>query len=555
MNRPKWQFPRNEANENEGPHDVGVTHFMANREESIIRETIQNSLDAQSDPNRPVEVEFKIDSIPTSTFDASELADALRAAADSPHNNDKEYEEQFNRAHRLLRRNEEGSLDILKITDSNTTGADDEPRPNGAPSKWEALTKGTGSNEKDQRDAAGSYGLGKFAAFAVTDLRTVLYSVAYKSNSQLHRRFQGKAILVSHERGGRRFRRIGYLGAADFWPLKDSEVPRPFRLQAPGTALYILGYEAKSGWKQTGVNAAIKHFFHAVVHGKLKVAFDMDDVKEVAADNVLDLATSNKVDEKTSRFVKVSGLEPVGHTAINGIGKVSLRIQIYEDSPGRREIALIRDAGMMITDNAKDMNIRGLGRFPQHWKGFTAIIECLSFGKPSLLRDSESPQHNKISLDYIVDPTRKTEAKQRLAELGQWCYGRIAELAEPVLSETENAQEVAQYLHVEDEGEQGKRGNARGEHDREGVTVTSPYQSNQAPPHIRLRGSRSRARVVTPGSGTASGGSDGPVNPEPPSRSGPRRPRTVTPVPTSICPSTFSYRRPEPHAFRYRCVR
>lgn len=227
-----WQFPANDPNEIEGPNDPGITHFMNDRQESIIRETIQNSLDAQADAARPVRVNFDHHKISTASFGAADLARALRAAANSTHLNDDEYAAQFERGAKALNRIGGGSLDCLRIVDSNTTGADDKPRPKGAPSKWEALTKGTGSNAKDQKDAAGSFGLGKFAAFAATNLRTVLYSVAYASDDgQLHRRFQGKTILVSHERDGRRLRKTGYFGKDGFRPAKDTDVPRPFMLQ------------------------------------------------------------------------------------------------------------------------------------------------------------------------------------------------------------------------------------------------------------------------------------------------------------------------------------
>ena len=226
-----WQFPANDPNEIEGPNDPGITHFMNDREESIIRETIQNSLDAQADTARPVNVNFDHHKIPAAYFGAADLARALRAAANSTHLNDDEYAAQFERGAKALNRIGGGSLDCLRIVDSNTTGADDKPRPKGAPSKWEALTKGTGSNAKDQKDAAGSFGLGKFAAFAATNLRTVLYSVAYASDDgQLHRRFQGKTILVSHERDGKRLRKTGYFGKDGFRPAKDTDVPRPFML-------------------------------------------------------------------------------------------------------------------------------------------------------------------------------------------------------------------------------------------------------------------------------------------------------------------------------------
>ena len=517
-----WKFPSNEANEIEGPNDPGITHFMGQREESIIRESVQNSLDAQRNAGSPVQVALSLEKVATSLFDGSGLAGAIRAAADSTHYDDDAYRKQFERGYRLLRRVGVGSVDCLRIIDSNTTGADDEPRPNKAPSKWEALTKGTGSNAKDQRDSAGSFGLGKFAAFAATDFRTVLYSVAYESHGDLRRRFQGKSILVSHKVRGKEFRKTGYLGDANFMPVTDTDVSRPFRLAEPGTALYILGYKRPEGWQKTSIRTAIKHFFHAIVRGKLEMTVDG---KRVDAKTVAELTKSLKVGAKTSDFVNVSQLAPVAETEIDGIGKVSIRIQVDDDKPGKRNIALVRDAGMMLTDNPRDMNLTGVGRIPQHWKGFTAIIECLSHGKPSLLRDSESPQHNRISEEYITDPDRRREAVQRLRELGQWCRDQIEVLAEPASSNGDNANEVAKYLPVEDDdGEQG----ASGENGRRGIEITAPIQSLRAPPRARVSGRGTRGPVNTLGNGTVEDPPDGPPKNPPDQPSNKRRRRTVT---------------------------
>ena len=44
----EWQFPPNVAGEVEGHNDAGISHFTDNREVNLIRESIQNSLDARA---------------------------------------------------------------------------------------------------------------------------------------------------------------------------------------------------------------------------------------------------------------------------------------------------------------------------------------------------------------------------------------------------------------------------------------------------------------------------------------------------------------------------
>ena len=486
-----WQFPRNEANEIEGPNDSGLTHFRSNPEESIIRESIQNSLDARETEARPVLVSFEVKPIPTSEFAADSLASSLDASIHSPHNDDA-HSEHFRRGFNRLRRERGGSIDCLQIIDSNTTGAEDIPRPNGAPSKWQALTKGSGASFKEQKDAAGSFGLGKFAAFAATNLRTVLYSTAWNVNGTRHHRFQGKTILVSHkDSNGLWLSSSGYLGAPKFQPLHDDSVPRMFRMRHPGTALYIPGYEASRDWQNITTCTVIKHFFHAIIHKHLEVNVDAQRVKASTINNYIP-----RTDKQTSNFVRVSQIDPIVENDFEGIGHVTLRIEVSDDlSDRRREIALVRDAGMMITSN---LRLRGLGRFPTHWRGFTVIVECLSRGEPSLLRDAESPRHDDISTGYIPDPDRKKEAEKRFEELGRWCYDRIRERAEIQSSEdTENANELAKYLELP--GSKGENADSPLDGSQAEI-VTVPIQSNRAPRRSRrISGTRANREILGKG--------------------------------------------------------
>ena len=510
-----WQFPPNDAGEIEGPNDPGISHFTDQRDINLIRESIQNSLDARAG-DEPVKVECSLLDVPASAFEASQLRDILGYAIGSPHNDDKG-REQFNRGARLLDYNRQ--LITLCIKDSSTTGADDAPRTVGAPSKWEALTKGSGSPVKEQKDAAGSFGLGKHSAFAVTDLRTVLYSTAWRNANRLNRRFIGKAILVSHTDSSRKLRRrTGYLSAGSYAPLKDNNVPYTFELKEPGTAIYIPGYELASnlgsiGWQRQSIATAIDNYFHAIIHRNLVVA--VGD-KEVNADNISEqynaLATSERL-PRTINFIRVSKLGPVATAYFTGIGTVSLRIQVYDDQKAKvREIALVRDSGMMITAERRDMSL-GLGGIPQLWRGFTVIIECISEpDKSSYIRDSESPKHDKLSVDYIDDPERRRQARARFQEMGQWARSQIESVAGLYVPESDDyVDELAKFLPIYDDN--GKPGDL----DKPAtVSITAPRQSRNAGggagllagEHGGRRGGRRRAKKEggSGGSGGRGGG-------------------------------------------------
>lgn len=489
-----WQFPRNDSDETEGPNDGGISHFTSDRMANVIRECIQNSLDARDDQSRPVKVEIDLTTLSSESFAAKSLERSLLAAVESPHN-DAPHKRQFEQGAEFLNQARAG-VKTLKITDSNTTGADDNLRMDGAPSKWESLTKSTGLSVKDQPDAAGSFGLGKHAPFAATDIRTVLYSTTWKTgDGQLHRRFQGKAILVSHQgEAGEKYRKTGYLGD-NYAALTDNNVPADFRLNEPGLAIYIPGYESDADWEQESRKTVIDHFFHAIIHGGLEA--------EIAGNLVSkEKINQYEVSPRTADFIRVSQAPPVAETNIPDIGHVVLRLQATDN---RRRIALVRDAGMMITDVPREMKIPGTVRLPSHWRIFTAIIECRSEGQPSVLRESESPSHTSISTQQISDRNRRNRANAALKELGSWCREQIRLLVEPAPSEDiVNAAGIARYLSIEDkEGDQPgiQEGRNRGKGIGE-VEVTVPQQTNRPPPGNYAGQGR---RVATQGRG---GGDD-----------------------------------------------
>lgn len=509
-----WQFGLNDTKDVEGPNDAGIAHFTDDRSKNLIRETIQNSLDARAGDN-PVRVDFTFLDLSKPTFDGARLSQILGYAISSAHN-DEGGREQFRKGKEFLDYNQE--IITLCIKDSNTTGAEDVPREGGAPGKWQALTKGTGSPQKEQKDAAGSFGLGKHSAFAVTYLRTVLYSSTWIADSRVNHRFIGKAILVSHEDGeGKLRRRIGYLSGSDYEPLSDGQVPSRFRLRRPGTAIYIPGFQlgnnGRPGWQTESIGTAIENYFHAIVHGNLVLAFGD---REVNPSNIGQLYTTRTYGDRASRtvnFIRVSQMGPVAKQTFDGIGEVALRVLVHEDPKSKvREIALVRDSGMLITDRANDMALR-LGRIPPAWSGFTAIIECKSNpGESSFIRDSESPKHDRLSVDYIEDPARKRLARVALHEVGAWVRQQMQELAGPAETGPDDVlDEFSSFLGVPDQ-------NREADPDKPAdVVITGLKQANNPGGGAGLyagdlgarRRNRGRTSGGNRGGGDVSGGREG----------------------------------------------
>ena len=120
---PQWKFAPNSMGESEGPNDPGISTFTNDRAGALVREFLQNSIDARKSENEPVVVSFSLEDIPTDNLDLDRLADSIRASCDSP-DNDKRHKAQFSRGLNALKKSiENDRIPALVVLDSNTTGA------------------------------------------------------------------------------------------------------------------------------------------------------------------------------------------------------------------------------------------------------------------------------------------------------------------------------------------------------------------------------------------------------------------------------------------------
>lgn len=495
----KWKFEENQAGAIEGPAHPGMAHFTGDRETSIIREAIQNSLDAEApDGTGPVVVNFQHKMLDGALLATDSLARHIQYAIDSPHNEEK-YLPGFESAKGLLGGG--GSpIETLCITDSNTTGATD-IKNNNRPTFWETLTKGEGLTNKPQKDAAGSFGIGKFASFVATPLRTVLYNTAFSENGHLRQRFMGKAILVSHKgKSGTQYKRVGYLGKG-FDSLKNDKVPVELKLKKPGTSIHIPGYSFSGEleeWEKRGIDIVLSNYFHAIIHGGLEV--NVGDSKINA--NTYKHYLQDIQDKMVRNYVGVSLQAPVDRFTADDVGEISIRIEVDKETRNKK-IALVRDAGMLITTDRKYIFPK-LAMLPTHWWGFTAIIECKSKGE-ALLRQAESPRHDQISIDNISDEKLRKKAKGLFDEIGRWCYQVIKDFVEPDPgSDSESVDELAEFLPIEgDESQDTGQDNPNNQGD---PIVTNPVQSLRAPwrPKKTKSKKQNKQPTETPGKGDTS---------------------------------------------------
>lgn len=237
-----------------GVNDAGIETFSADALSSLVRESIQNSLDAKIDGmDEPVIVDFSMFNISQSEFPDGEafqiiLSKCLQSNAEEP-----QARQFFEKAISLF----QVPIRVMRISDHNTIGlrGADECKKGSA---WSRLVKKSGSSNKDD-DSGGSFGIGKSSAFACSDFRCVLYSSKDDSIPAVHSTI-GVARLVSFEQSEEDWTTgIGYYSEDN----RLVAIPEMLSLDPSyqrsdsGTDVYILGSSIEEG--------AIPEIIHAVL--------------------------------------------------------------------------------------------------------------------------------------------------------------------------------------------------------------------------------------------------------------------------------------------------
>lgn len=422
MVKPTLEFLRNEAGEAEGLGDAGIETFRDAPYASCAREAGQNARDAAD--TLPVRMSFDLVDVPTAELPAFDrLRDALEACSRESRQ-DKE-QEFFRNALTMADRER---IPVLRIADSNTKGLSGPPEKPGTP--FHALLKGSGVTAKDAAESLGSFGIGKNASFAVSDLQTVFYSSAYRDGGAIAFAAQGKVKLISHtDFEGQLRRATGYWGDPDgFGPVKDQRVvPTWMRRQEPGTSVFSVGFRESPTWVDQITCSLAANFFCAIHRGEME--FEVDSGRRRLNPNTLEPLFSDPDIEKAAENMGqhadlgfagelyrclVSDASESRQIEIEGLGTINARVLAQEGLP--RRVGFVRN-GMLITDNLRNFG-QPLQRFPGS-RDFIALVEPASPEAVRLMKQLENPAHNAFSSERISDPQRRKAAGRAMRKLGQ----------------------------------------------------------------------------------------------------------------------------------------
>ena len=412
----------------------GIATFDDLQPAAVVRELIQNSLDAARTAGvKPAKLQFKV-------------TRAHRKDVPGMRN----YEETFKKAVRTHRSQIEGpakqvidritnelkknEIDVLSVLD-NGIGLD------------EQLTNALLSDGLSYKgsDATGTYGNGHSTAIPASNLRYVLYGGVTKGGSRI---CSGHAVLASHkdEDGKKPRDGNGYL-VKDFKSdpnimfdcATGSYIPKLIANNLDtienefghGTAVIIPAFnnlmEKDNIWEMVS-HSASANFFAAIANGELEVSVEIDRRK--TDDNIWELKKQNLKQrlivhsgkKAAAKFLNGNLAYEAYQTYISqnprkvqtkhGIAEVRIRYV----STGNTRVHLCRN-GMWITDKIPIFARKFADRIP-----FNAVVSLSAKDGGNLhklMRDAEGPLHNEVLLKRL-DKSRRRQCTEALQEIVDW---------------------------------------------------------------------------------------------------------------------------------------
>lgn len=458
MDNLSWNVVSTGGGDIDGLNNSMIEHFTGNYNYFLAREIIQNSLDAKrKGPTNslPVQVVFRLEYLTSASFPGF---DELVKVIESSKKFWKHHAEtlQFlNKAERCLHQKQ---IPFLRISDFNTTGlsGSDADLEGG----WFNLVRSTGASSKSAGEG-GSFGIGKGAPFAASDLRTVFYST---KNEKAESAFQGKAELVSFkDESGDVKRGVCSFGVNQKSVRKLEIIPEKFWRQIQGTDIVIAGYKVTGDWVEDLLKSILRNFWYAIHCKDLEVEIELSIIN---FENLSEYLVKYFANEPFKDYVEptgnplqyylavVQGQELGKGQKLKNLDECKFFFKLIESH--MNYVAMLRRSHMVIY--SRRFNFPG---------NFAGVFICDNEKGNLELRKMEPPAHDKW------DPKRhKENGESIMNELTNFVRGCLEKMKQSESFGILEIPELQKYLPF-DEGDESGGSNGAVYTGKEGKTETS----------------------------------------------------------------------------------
>ena len=422
-----WNFPSNNNGQIMGISEAGIETFKGSLISSLTREICQNSLDAFESDKKPVIIEFELHKIKNTDVPGyAELKDAmLKCARFWRKQNNIKTANFFDKAVEIMNKN---YIRVLRVSDYNTKGLTGSDKLYNTP--WQNLVKSNGVSDKGS-SAGGSFGIGKSAPFACSDLRTVFYRTLDENGL---RASQGVSKLVSFlDDKDDITAGIGYYGEVD----KNTSVKYIQELEninvrnEKGTDIFIIGFLNEESWKKNLIVELLESFLLAILDGNLEVIIEGEVINKDTIESFIKKYENDlKYAGSYFKVIKSKDTEIIT-TNFENMGTVELKVLIQDKLP--RNVLISRSNGMKLFDK------NGISSTIQ----FAAILEMHGQKINSFFREMESPQHNAWEEDRCENSKKARDTQRKLFK---WVKDSILEKGKYGTGDEIDAEGVGDFI-------------------------------------------------------------------------------------------------------------
>lgn len=431
-----WYSAIDENLANNGLGRFVDSKFALDKKTSVVRELIQNSIDAKT--GKCVEINIDVVGIERNKIPGiDELIRRIKLCkANANVDAIREYESALN----LLNK---PKVYCLKVSDRNTTGvnADCDEKGN---SQYRALVYDEGNSFGKGQGSAGSHGVGKRAAFILSECNTVFYATKYMNNKgQDVSLAEGKYMLSTWYDNGQKMCGDGWYGVLDEYehikPI-DNEIKYGideffYRKDDYGTDVIAVAidYESKEAqYKELYINSVLENFYVGIIDKKIKITVFGELIDDETIDGVFKRYYATEKGTYlagTNKCLLIGNLYDAKRTYtdckpscfdIEVSGKKLGSILIFYDKDNTKKkkyYSVIREHGMKIRDYKLDTE-----------KEFTAVVKIEGKELNERLLKLENPAHD----DFLMkDP----ESGVKYDEIATVALKKIKEIIERFIKE------------------------------------------------------------------------------------------------------------------------
>lgn len=475
-----WHFAPQDGGRDDGPNDAMMQNFRSKPYSALVREAVQNSLDAVLDSSQPVRVEIGFSSFNARSFNNFfNLREHIIECRDFFYWEEKAvalYESMAQCFSNDLRTSKIG---YIRISDFNTKGM--EYNPNSTQSPFYAFARAAGVSSKVGQQSGGSFGFGKSAYFQLSPIGTVFISSLTNRNQYA---FEGVSWLCTHKFKGEKVCSVGYYDNNNGNPITEPEhIPTRFLRQESGTNFYILGFKEQLKQQATDemIEEALRSFWFAIYNNHLIIKIDDHEISSTNLDRYM----LERFPDDTDNTTKNNNLKPRPYYLAVKEASISPKAKVFtEDLPTLGECTLY----LIKSDTPKDKIVymrRPLmlvfGKRTQTSYGVFGTFVCTNLRGDKLLRSLENPAHDEWKPSNYRDSNNRiietgTNAMNEIHDFIMRCFTSLFSNAEDTALEITDLDEllyIPEDLITDDEDKDQDMGTPTGYVKDEGVSITS----------------------------------------------------------------------------------